>query len=228
LVGDYLYRFIGKKGNYYILDIKLNSNCKAEEKSGTGPGSCGGNKKTDHTQKGPASNKSSKLTEVINNGKNPEMVDAIKYYTGEGYRNINHALRNNEELTDEAQEHMEWLDAILDDDRAILSEGIVYRGYNSESLLNDEDIEGSIITSPAFISASHDQANASIFIDTARYPVMAEIQIPDGSKGYAIPSHMTEYDVGESEVLLPRDSKFEVITREERGGITWIKLKLIS
>jgi hypothetical protein len=227
----YLYKFVGKKGQLYILDIKMNSNCKQEEKTGTGPGSCGGNTdKNDRAQSGPASNKSPKLTEVINNGKNPEMVAAIKYYTGEGFREINHGLRYGNELTPEAQEHSEWLDAILEDDRAILSEGIVYRGYNSESLLTDEDddIIGSIISSPAFVSASHNQANAEVFIDTAKYPVMAEIQIPDGAKGYAIPSHMTEYDVGESEVLLPRDSEFEIIDRKERDGITWIIMKLVS
>lgn len=41
-----MYKFLGKKGQLYILDIKLNSNCKQEEKNGTGPGSCsGGNDK---------------------------------------------------------------------------------------------------------------------------------------------------------------------------------------
>lgn len=35
-----LYEFVGKNGCYY----KLNANCKQEEKSGSGPGSCGGSK----------------------------------------------------------------------------------------------------------------------------------------------------------------------------------------
>lgn len=33
---------MGKKGQLYIIDIKLNSNCKQEEKTGEGPGSCSG------------------------------------------------------------------------------------------------------------------------------------------------------------------------------------------
>jgi len=37
-----LYKFVGKKNRFYELDIKLNSNCPDSEKSGTGPGSCGG------------------------------------------------------------------------------------------------------------------------------------------------------------------------------------------
>ena len=39
------YKFEGKKGRMYEYDkesIKQNSNCPASEKSGTGPGSCGG------------------------------------------------------------------------------------------------------------------------------------------------------------------------------------------
>ena len=41
-----IYKFIGKNGKSYELSderIKGNSNCPASEKSGTGPGSCGGN-----------------------------------------------------------------------------------------------------------------------------------------------------------------------------------------
>lgn len=37
-----IYKFIGKKDKTYELEQKLNSNCPASEKSGTGPGSCGG------------------------------------------------------------------------------------------------------------------------------------------------------------------------------------------
>jgi len=40
-----IYKFIGKDGKSYELDeesIKNNSNCPDSEKSGTGPGSCGG------------------------------------------------------------------------------------------------------------------------------------------------------------------------------------------
>lgn len=225
-----VYKFVGKYNLMYVLDIpivKLNYNCPSNEKNGSKhPCSDGNNNGNDNQT--PVSNKSSEFTKVINNGKNPEMVSAIKYYTGEGYREINHALRNDNELSNEAQEHMEWLDAILDDDRAVLSKGIVYRGYNSESLLNDDDIVGSIISSPAFVSASQNKVNAKVFINTAKYPVMAEIQIPEGSKGYAIPSSMTTYNVGEDEILLPRDSEFEITDRKEQDGITWIKMKLIN
>ena len=40
----YIYKFVGKKDQTYESEYepKLNSNCPAEEKSGTGPGSCGG------------------------------------------------------------------------------------------------------------------------------------------------------------------------------------------
>ena len=40
-----IYKFIGKNGKSYEIEeeyIKENSNCPADEKSGSGPGSCGG------------------------------------------------------------------------------------------------------------------------------------------------------------------------------------------
>ncbi len=37
-----MYKFIGKKGQSYELDIKLNANCPNNEKVGTGTGSCSG------------------------------------------------------------------------------------------------------------------------------------------------------------------------------------------
>ena len=37
-----IYKFVGKKDKTYEIDQKLNSNCPASEKQGTGPGSCGG------------------------------------------------------------------------------------------------------------------------------------------------------------------------------------------
>jgi hypothetical protein len=45
-----MYRFVGKQGKMYLLNskstiIKLNYNCPDDEKTGSGPGSCGGGKK---------------------------------------------------------------------------------------------------------------------------------------------------------------------------------------
>ena len=67
-----MYKFVGKKGQLYILDIKLNSNCKQEEKSGTGPGSCGGdlnNKKNikNKNQKEDKLNNKEKILDNISN-----------------------------------------------------------------------------------------------------------------------------------------------------------------
>ena len=44
-----MYKFVGKQNKLYEIDresvTKQNSNCPASEKSGTGPGSCGGKEK---------------------------------------------------------------------------------------------------------------------------------------------------------------------------------------
>lgn len=44
-----MYKFLGRSGKMYSLEsettvMKLNYNCPDDEKSGTGPGSCGGSK----------------------------------------------------------------------------------------------------------------------------------------------------------------------------------------
>jgi hypothetical protein len=158
----------------------------------------------------------------------PKMRGALKYYTGEGFRDINHPLRHGLELSEKAEDAMDRLDGLLEEEW--LTKGVVYRGYNSEKFLldNDEDLIGSRFTDPAFVSTSHNKANAQVFINAAKHPVMAEIHIPDGAHGFDIPSKFTEYDVGESEVLLPRDSEFEVTSREIRDGTTWVKLRLVT
>ncbi len=53
MIGGNVYKFIGKKNRFYELDIKLNANCKQEEKNGTGPGSCGGSKKESNNETTP-------------------------------------------------------------------------------------------------------------------------------------------------------------------------------
>ena len=39
-----MYKFVGRKNQYYEYNIKMDANCPASEKSGEGPGSCGGAK----------------------------------------------------------------------------------------------------------------------------------------------------------------------------------------
>ena len=46
----HFYEFIGKNKQYYEYNINLNSNCPASEKSGEGPGSCGGAKPGDKSE----------------------------------------------------------------------------------------------------------------------------------------------------------------------------------
>ena len=47
-----IYKFVGKNPYFYKIDFKENANCPDSEKSGTGPGSCGGATK-DKKESGP-------------------------------------------------------------------------------------------------------------------------------------------------------------------------------
>ena len=218
---------IEKQNATYLADafetIKLNYKCP----KGT----------VDDSNKCNTENESLKNDDITVSNKNPiiiekltdEVIAALRYYTDEGYRNINHSLRHDggESMTPEATEHMEWIDAMFEDKRAILTEGVVYRGYNSFELSQD-DVVGSTIKDPAFVSVSNNESNANIFIDTAKFPVMAEIHIPDGSRGLAIPDSIATLPVGESEILLPRDSKFKITKSENKNGIKYITMDLIT
>ncbi|MFA5434305.1 MAG: ADP-ribosyltransferase, partial [Candidatus Paceibacterota bacterium] len=221
------YRNKQKQNSAYLEDVtnfmKLNYKCP----KGT----------VDDSNKCNTENESLKNDDITVSNKNPiiiekltdEVIAALRYYTDEGYRNINHSLRHDggESMTPEATEHMEWIDAMFEDKRAILTEGVVYRGYNSFELSQD-DVVGSTIKDPAFVSVSNNESNANIFIDTAKFPVMAEIHIPDGSRGLAIPDSIATLPVGESEILLPRDSKFKITKSENKNGIKYITMDLIT
>ncbi|MFA5434266.1 MAG: hypothetical protein WC319_15585 [Candidatus Paceibacterota bacterium] len=58
-----MYKFIGKKNQAY--DIKLNYNCPDSEKSGSGPGSCGGAAIKDKVKAETEKPKSEKISETL-------------------------------------------------------------------------------------------------------------------------------------------------------------------
>lgn len=217
-----------KNNDKAILDsafetIKLNYKCKAGTVDDSNK--CAEESKTENISNSLVTNKNPVILEKLQD----EMIVTLKYYTDEGYRDINHSLRHDdgESMTPEAIDHMEWIDAIFEDKRAVLTKGIVYRGYNSFELSQD-DVVGSTIKDPAFVSVSNNESNASVFINVAEFPVMAEIHIPDGSRGLAIPDSIAAHPVGESEILLPRNSEFEVVKSENKGGVKWITMNLIN
>ena len=81
-----MYKFIGKPGTYY----KLNANCPDSEKSGTGPGSCGG-KTSEDKGENPSSpsggeKKGGGFLSKLFGGKKDEGELTIKKYSGKSLR----------------------------------------------------------------------------------------------------------------------------------------------
>ena len=72
-----IYKFVGKKDKTYELEDvqKLNSNCPADQKSGTGPGSCGGSTGKSTKMEGPDSKNPKEPSSLSNAVTNKQISD---------------------------------------------------------------------------------------------------------------------------------------------------------
>lgn len=75
---------------------------------------------------------------------------------------------------------------------------------------------GSIITDPGFVSTTADYDSATVFAKLARDPVIMKIRIPKGSNALHLHPGRTAHP-REHEILLPRGSRFRVISRTRRS-----------
>lgn len=81
--------------------------------------------------------------------------------------------------------------------------------------------KGDIITMPEYAYATSDKGYAEIYLNNG-CGIMYEIEIPPESR-----ISLTGHGIN-NEIVFPRSSKFECIDVEERGNITFIKLKYIK
>lgn len=153
---------------------------------------------------------------------------ALGMYAGGYYREINATLRGEEiDIRDraKAEEKIPLIDAALK--KATVPESVVvWRGAKGEAL--PEGLVGKTIRVPGYTSTS-------LTKDTARYfaaghgpnvhygegpPVLAEITIPRGMHAAFVQARMENIDqiVGEMEMLIPRNTRFKVLSDTLTGG----------
>lgn len=159
---------------------------------------------------------------------------AIKYYTGSGYTSINGYLRTgkvNDDLPSEYQEqqltkHIEALDKVFDVMPPTTQSLIVRRGSNHGEKLFGKYVGGAVgkvFKDNGFVSTS---TNGGFGGDTK-----IQIHVPAGAKVLKVGDYGGKFKHDETEFLLPRGSRFRVLSdTEEQSGYTKfrkIQLELI-
>ncbi len=122
------------------------------------------------------------------------------------------ALVDEEDIKSEVSD----LDNLIDQSKTPESM-VLYRGVGTD--LGDAEI-GSTMNDKAFLSTSTNFEDAEGFTD--EHKNIMEIQYPKGSNGLPVSEALKENDLrvrhNENELLLPRDTKFEVIGNYEKDG----------
>ena len=226
-----MWEFIGRTGTYY----KLNANCKESEKSGEGPGSCGGKTNNDSVLGGEQIQSNPvKLIELFKNDKtykselgklskvlkeaSPKELGIIKNYTEYNYSNINNNLwSGNAENSD-----ISVIDSMMEKSK-MEKPFVLYRGMRINDFkksFQEFNKTGYISKQKGFVSTSLDKSvafkNGSIIL---------EIDAPKGTNAIYIDDinpYLTETSISgggkvghEFEMLLDRNLNFEIVKPPE-------------
>jgi len=159
------------------------------------------------------------------NGINPPLSDeeneALKWYKEDGFYDLNSDLRDAGYSEDD---RVEIIDAALDKSR--LAEPVItYRGADW-SVFEEENLIGATIEDQAFVSTSLSERVATAHADG----VIIEIRVPAGTRALNMERwQVAGWQRGESELLLPRNSKFKVISDDidEEPDIRRLVVELI-
>jgi len=163
-------------------------------------------------------------------------VEALAQYTDASYWNINKHLREGAPLSEDDVKDLKTLLDLID--RSTISQDkILYRGRAIKSQDRLDAINalkpGDVITDRGIMStsASSDRANfyAEMNLDDVLGRVMFEIEAEAGQKAFEVPNRYSSYGESESEVLLPPNSRLEVVeTLAPVDGIKTIRLRLVD
>lgn len=156
---------------------------------------------------------------------------AVARYTQSGYGLINGHLRGNwiQETSrdlEEVQKFINDLDGAFKNHGTTLTKDLtVYRGVREKNLvyggLDKPDIEFRFDFSPGDVF--EDKGYASTSVDNAFHrDVLIEIIIPKGTRVLSL------IDSAEKEVLLPRGSRFEVISRTKKDDQVFYKVRVVE
>ena len=137
-----------------------------------------------------------------------QTLEAMAKYTDAGYRWINQQLRHGEgRLDPETAKDVDSLDRILNAS-SLPDDLVVYRGFRNDAISNSlKTLPGTIVSDKGYISTTLDVGLAAAY---AKGELVAEIHLPKGYKAAYVDRISASY--GEREVLLPRGSRFKVVS----------------
>lgn len=168
----------------------------------------------------------------------PEQVRSLKGYVHSGYLEINRAARgvlSTPETNEEREKHAQiqakiaHMDAMMDASK--LSAPItVYRGAKGGTI--GEVQVGSTWTEKGFSSTSENKETAKTFLDGGRDSpkmprTLVTMKLAAGQKAI-YPNHFcpNKYGANEREIILPRDTKYEVTAVRMQGNVRHITVKV--
>lgn len=155
---------------------------------------------------------------------------AIGAFKLNSYKYINKQLREPGFKTKHEVEGQSVNDMIVNIDKALsrtsLPEDVTaYRGFRKNPYKDNTRLIGSIITDKGFVSASLVKKVTEIHGATWEEGVMMKLRIPKGTKaGYLDKVRWKK----EAELLLPRNSKFKVLSIGKEKGINMMEVEVIK
>lgn len=136
-------------------------------------------------------------------------LEAIHGYTDGAYDGLNDNLRTGTILSSSRATLCANLDSALA--KGSLDGGIYYRGIDASDvgkMFGPEINKGDTVKDMGFVSTSHSKSVAEGF---SHGGVVLQIEAPKGAKGMDV-THISSVGTHEKEVILPRGSKFEIIS----------------
>lgn len=131
-------------------------------------------------------------------------IDALVYYTGNGYILINNALNSGNVNSQKLKDYINLIDDAFKNAPPTTQSLILYRGIKSQTKITKDFVN------KAYVSTSSNKNTSLGFSGHQGYPCcFFEFTIPKGSR--VLPLMFLSMFKGEMEILLARDSEFHVV-----------------
>lgn len=153
---------------------------------------------------------------------------SVEHYASDGFLDTNKYLRGQKGYRardDDIKKNVARLDSAIE--KSTVPKCTVYRGFESSKIYDNLDnLKGAVIDDKAFVSTSL-KKDVGNFYATGPKNMVIEISVPDGAKALDLKGLAT--NKAESEILLPRNSKFRVIESSKLpNGQGYIKAVLVQ
>jgi hypothetical protein len=152
---------------------------------------------------------------------------AFSKYQSEVYTEWNETLRKNKKFSAVDQKKVQRVDEGIARN-PLPQDLVVYRGMNHASIIKDFDhLAGTIVQDKAFVSTTLDPDVAERFAKggKASQEVIWKITLPKGTP--VAPMDMIYSGIGESEILLGRDSKIQITKTSKINGKRLIEAEYV-